>query len=152
MSNLPTVSRVCLFRLANHIFALDIRFVREVVEVGSVSPIPLAPAEVLGLFSVRGGILPLISLAALLGLADGAGSSRAVVVRHGERQAALAVSEVLGLETLEMSLAEGGIGVPATYVGGQVVWRGQRAPLLLVEELLGVLAQRVEGVRRGAAA
>lgn len=149
MSNSPTVSRVCLFRLANHIFALDIRFVREVVEVGSVSPIPLAPAEVLGLFSVRGGILPLISLAALLGLADGAGSSRAVVVRHGERQVALAVTEVLGLETLEvlpLTNSSVSLGVPGEYLSEQVIWRSEPVPALAVPVILQVLAARVHSV------
>lgn len=159
MSNLPSPPRVCLFRLADYIFALDIRWVREVVEVASTSRVPLAPAEVLGVFSVRGSILPLVKLSALLGLADGAanpvlGSSRAVVVRHGDQQAALAVSEVLSLETLEVLPVPGpsaGLGVPDEYLSGQVIWRGERVPVLAVPVLLEALAARVQRVAQGRA-
>ncbi|PZA06886.1 MULTISPECIES: chemotaxis protein CheW [unclassified Meiothermus] len=152
MSNSPTVFRVCLFRLADRVFALDVRSVREVVEVGLLSSIPLAPAEVLGLFSVRGEILPLVSLAALLGLAGAASSSRAVVVRHGEQQVALAVSEVLGLEALPLEPTKGEEEAPAAYAEGELIWRGQRVPLLSAQQLLGALARRVEGGPAGAVA
>lgn len=153
MSNLPSSPRVCLFRLAEHTFALDIRFVREVVEVASTSPIPLAPAEVLGVFSVRGSILPLVQLSALLGLAaPRAKPSSAVVVRHGEEQVALAVSEVLSLESMEVLPLAGSsadLGLPAELVGGQVVWRGERVPVLAVPVLLERLAARVQAVVQG---
>lgn len=148
MRNLPSPPRVCLFRLADRTFALDIRWVREVVEVAAVTRLPLAPAEVLGVFAVRGGILPLIHLSALLGLEDRAGSSRAVVVRHGERQAALAVSEVLSLEALEVLPMTGppsDLGVPTEYLSGQLVWRGETVPVLAVPNLLEALAARVQG-------
>ncbi|MER3480294.1 MAG: hypothetical protein C4327_07375 [Meiothermus sp.] len=148
MRNLPSPPRVCLFRLADRIFALDIRWVREVVEVAAVTRLPLAPAEVLGVFAVRGSILPLIHLSALLGLEDRVGSSRAVVVRHAERQAALAVSEVLSLEALEVTSPSAGLGVPSEYLSGQVIWRGETVPVLAVPKVLEALAARVQGVGR----
>ncbi|MBX2882734.1 MAG: chemotaxis protein CheW [Granulosicoccus sp.] len=55
------------FVLANHEFVIDLKFVREVVRVPEdIRPMPLAPDYLLGIFSLRGEIIPLLDLSPLL--------------------------------------------------------------------------------------
>lgn len=56
-----------------------------------------APSFVRGAAIVRGAPTPVIDLAALLGVCDGARGSRFVVVRAGGRRVALEVDEVVGI-------------------------------------------------------
>lgn len=67
-------------------------------------PLPIAPlaapvAQVLGLALIRGSSLPVVDLAALLGL-QGVTPQRFVVIAVAERHVALAVSAVLGLRPM----------------------------------------------------
>lgn len=89
-----------VFKAAGRRFALPTGQVVAVAEIPDLAPLA-APGrpEVLGLVAHRGRALPLIDLAACLGLA-GAGEAsgdRCVVVRHGERRAAFPVGELQGL-------------------------------------------------------
>ena len=64
-----TVSqRACYFRLGEQLLALGSEHLRQVVVVGNLTRVPRVGPELLGLFSVRGAILPLIDLRPLLGL------------------------------------------------------------------------------------
>ena len=64
-----TVSqRACYFRLGEQRLALGSEHLRQVVVVGNLTRVPRVGPELLGLFSVRGAILPLIDLRPLLGL------------------------------------------------------------------------------------
>ena len=68
-----------------------------------VSPVPGAPPFVQGVAIVRGEPVPVVDLAVLLGdaAAPPGPSARFVTVRAGARAAALAVSAVRGLSTLD---------------------------------------------------
>lgn len=66
----------------------------DVLEVGAeCAPVPLpgAPKGVLGLQNVRGEVLPLLDLAALVGAGERGGLAATVVVEQGGRRAVLAV-------------------------------------------------------------
>lgn len=60
--------RALLLPVGPDSYAVDVMQVREVVTAPTVEPLPTAPASVLGLFNLRGEILPLLDTAALLGL------------------------------------------------------------------------------------
>lgn len=49
-------------------FGLDVAFLREVVHTRNVTPVPATPASVAGVISLRGEILPVVLVDALLGL------------------------------------------------------------------------------------
>ncbi len=86
------------FRIAGRRFALDAERVAEVVRQPTVTRVPHAPASLRGVVSLRGKVLPVVSLGELLGVADAgdAGGGRLIVLDDGE-PLALAVDEVLGL-------------------------------------------------------
>ena len=76
-------------------YALDVEDVLEITELEELTPVPGAPETVLGVCNVRGEILPLLSLARLLGLGDGAGAQRMLVTDNAGMHTALAVDAVL---------------------------------------------------------
>jgi purine-binding chemotaxis protein CheW len=73
---------------------LDMRWVREVVTEPLVTELPTAPHAVLGVFNLRGEIIPLFDTAALLGLGTVPSSMFAVVVESALGPAGLAATGV----------------------------------------------------------
>ena len=98
----------CLtFLLGEEAFALDIRSVREIIQHGQMTPVPLMPNFVRGVINLRGAVVPVIDLHARFGRpAADIGKKTCIVifdsVRDGERvELGLmvdAVSEVIALE------------------------------------------------------
>ncbi|HET6611344.1 MAG TPA: chemotaxis protein CheW [Kofleriaceae bacterium] len=85
--------------------AIELRWVREVITLAHVTPVPTAPAVILGVTHLGGGIVPVIDAQPA---ADGlrrrarAGDS-AVVIESGEARAAVWVSAVKEVITLRES-------------------------------------------------
>lgn len=75
MTALPVV----LLPVRRDLYAVPVGWVREVVPAPVLTPLVTAPSLVLGLFNVRGEIVPLLDTAALLGL-DAVGTVAFVVV------------------------------------------------------------------------
>jgi purine-binding chemotaxis protein CheW len=73
---------------------MPVEYVVEVAEVGDLAPVPGAPPAVLGVRNLRGQILPIIDLAALLGIGPAADPRRVLVVEAGGTMAGLAIDEV----------------------------------------------------------
>jgi chemotaxis signal transduction protein len=61
---------LCGFWLGNQCFAIAAAIVGEVVPVEALTPVPLAPAAVRGLFNLRGTPVAAVDLGAALGLTD----------------------------------------------------------------------------------
>lgn len=53
--------------VSGQIFGLPIQNVRDVFIVSDVTPVPLAPASVAGLFNLRGRVMTMLSMRAMLG-------------------------------------------------------------------------------------
>src|SRR5439155_1860664 len=83
------------------LFAVDARRVREVIRRAEVQPVPAARGAVLGVLVLRGAILVVVSLRALLGLGSGSEKSFAapdvIIVGGRDRAVAVAVTRVVGL-------------------------------------------------------
>lgn len=55
------------FLLGEEVFAMDIRTVREIIQVGPMTPVPLMPGFVRGVINLRGAVVPVIDLQARFG-------------------------------------------------------------------------------------
>jgi purine-binding chemotaxis protein CheW len=78
---------------------IDLDAVREVAPARACTPLPGAPACVLGLANLGGRVVTVVDLAAALGLDPGdAPDGRIVVVSHAGRGVGLAVDEVVGID------------------------------------------------------
>jgi purine-binding chemotaxis protein CheW len=96
--------RYLAFRIGAEEYAATIMDIKEILPVRSVTEVPRAPRDVLGVVSRRGVVLPLVDLGASLGLRDADRTSRpqqrVLVAGDGDRSCGLrvdAVSEVVRL-------------------------------------------------------
>jgi purine-binding chemotaxis protein CheW len=85
----PT-TQVLTFWLGNDILGMDIRTVREIIQCGPMSAVPLMPDFLRGIINLRGSVVPVIDLNARFGHAPtNIGSKSCIVifdaVRSGER-------------------------------------------------------------------
>ena len=55
------------FTLGTEVFAMDIRTVREIIQVGPMTTVPLMPGFVRGVINLRGAVVPVIDLQARFG-------------------------------------------------------------------------------------
>jgi len=85
-----------VFRAGAALAALPVEHVVETMRPLGTTPLASAPPYVLGAAIVRGAPVPVIDLARLLS-GQSAPVSRWITLRTGERTAALAVGEVLGI-------------------------------------------------------
>lgn len=96
------LEQVALVALGGEHFAIELGAVREFLTVGEVTPVPNCPDHILGNMNLRGSILTLIDIRALLGLPAGSFSRDAgiVVVADGDIVAGVAVDAILGIMPL----------------------------------------------------
>ncbi|MDE2159592.1 MAG: purine-binding chemotaxis protein CheW, partial [Burkholderiales bacterium] len=98
------VQQFLTFGLGKEVFAMDIRTVREIIQCGPMTTVPLMPDFVRGVINLRGAVVPVIDLHARFGRAGATLGKKSCIVifdalREGERiELGLlvdAVSEVL---------------------------------------------------------
>lgn len=93
--------RVCLISLGGESFAIDLRHVREVFEVESLTAVPGMPAALAGVANLRGVVIPVVDLRGLLGLpTTGVKLAFAVVLKHGPHQIGVLVEQVPEIRTV----------------------------------------------------
>lgn len=85
-------------------YALPVDGVREIAEMAAISPVPGAPAELLGVWNLRGDVLAAVDLAGLLGLEAAGEPRRIVVAEDGEVRAGLVVESVADIGELPEAL------------------------------------------------
>lgn len=141
-SALPAIP-VLLCRSGGRICALPLSHVGETLRPLPVTPLPGVDACVLGATTLRGQAVPVVALAVLLGAPAGE-PARFVSLRLGQRMAALAVDEVVGVRALPTAMLE---ETPPLLDGGadaQLAGIGARdAELLLVLRAARTVPQAV---------
>lgn len=94
------------FSVAEATYAMGIATIKEIIEYGHVTRIPLMPSFIRGVINLRGSVVPVIDLSARLGMDPSQPSRRTCIVivemRHGDERFDLGVvvdgvSEVLEL-------------------------------------------------------
>jgi chemotaxis signal transduction protein len=94
---------VIVFALAGARYAAELRWVREVITLGFVTEVPTAPLGLAGIFNLRGTIVPVLDLPALLGLGPPATPRQgdgALLVEADHALAALRVDTIDEVGTL----------------------------------------------------
>lgn len=88
--------------VAGERLAIPANDVSEVIRHPAVTRIPLSPPGLLGVANLRGTVIPVVSLAVLLGQDSGGVSSRRVVVVGKSQPVGLTVDDVVALERSEL--------------------------------------------------
>ena len=97
----PPESQYCVFRSGRERFCLPVLDVEEVLDWPIVTKLPLAPAYVVGIFNLRGSIVPLIDIAITEGRRPGLLPKHVVVAslrgeHHDDVRIGVAADEVIG--------------------------------------------------------
>jgi chemotaxis signal transduction protein len=87
-------------RVGAELYALAVTHVLEVGEIGDLTVAPGASRATLGVRNLRGDLLPVFDLAAVLGLARSPGPQLLLVAERGATRAGLAVDEVTDVDDL----------------------------------------------------
>lgn len=92
-------SRVVEFALGDQLYALPLPAVERIVRMVSITPLPQAPAIVLGVINVRGRVMPVLNLRRRFRLPerDLVLTDLLVIGRTATRPVALVVDEVAGV-------------------------------------------------------
>jgi purine-binding chemotaxis protein CheW len=112
-----------IFQLAGESFALRLASVTEIIRLPDLAHMPLVPKSLLGLANLRGIVLPVISLRALLQLPDiEANEQTRVIVMRGEAAVGFVVDRIdrllaLAAHRLEHDNAGAGATDPALLDG-----------------------------------
>ncbi len=114
-------ARMCVISLSGELFAIDLRHVREVFEVESVTPVPGMPSALVGVTNLRGVVMPLVDLRRMLNLPmTDVLPGFAVVIRHGPHQVGVLVDRVPEIRSAQrtefLPPPTGTSGVPKSVV------------------------------------
>lgn len=134
--------------LGTDMYAVRIDRVREILEVTHVTPLPLMPAFVRGVMNLRGAVVPVIDLAARLGLPPAVLAKRSCVIMVDVDSPDGLGAHTLGMlvdgvyEVFEASAAEQepaprlGTRIDPAFVECMVRLRGKATPALQLSQLL----------------
>lgn len=123
-------------RIAGEQYALPIEGVLEAAELGEVTPVPGAPAVVLGVRNLRGQLITVVDLATLFGLEDDSSPERIVITEAGNRRAGLAVEAILDVEPVSEPIE----AAECEYLRGSVLADGQLVGVVDLSAALDAVA------------
>lgn len=142
------------FQLGGEPFAIAIHAIREIIEYGSVTEVPLMPEFIRGVLNLRGAVVPVIDLAARFGRARTEIGQRSCIIIlelenriEGEEGSALqeigvvvdAVSEVMEVPQAQIQPPPPfGARIRADFVSGMVEMEGRFVIILDVGRVLSV--------------
>lgn len=152
----PAARLYLVFALGGEVFGIDILRIREIIEYGRLSRVPMMPDAIRGVINVRGTVVPVIDLALRFGWAGTEVVRRTCIVivevRDGDQPQTLgivvdAVNEVLEIPAADIEPAPGfGTRMRSEFitgmgkVGGRFVILLDLAAVLAFDELAGPLA------------
>ena len=122
-------------RVGEEHYALPIEEVTEVSELPVRTPVPGAPSTVLGVASLRGQVIPVADLSAILGLGRSERPARMVVAQVGGQRAGLAVDAVTDVGALPAASEPAG----GRHLTGAALVEGDLVGLLAVGSVLDAI-------------
>lgn len=155
------------FQVAGGTYAMAIAGIKEIIEFGGVTAIPLMPACVRGVINLRGSVVPVIDLASRLGFAPAETSRRTCIViaelPHDDEVLELGVvvdgvTEVLELNASDLEPAPAfGANIRSDFIQAMARVRGRFVivmrldQVLSVDEVAGLASTEPATEQRGAA-
>lgn len=141
-------SQYLTFTLGGEMFGVGILNVKEIIEYGNLTEIPMLPAFIRGVINLRGSVVPVIDLAARFGGKGSAVGRRTCIViveveeddtRHDIGIMVDAVSEVLEIPGNEIEAPPSfGARIRADFIFGMGKVAGRFVILLNIDKVLSV--------------
>lgn len=137
-----------VFTLGDEAFAIDILRIREILEFGQMTTVPLMPASVRGVINLRGAVVPVVDLLARFGRGGATVARRTCVVilevGSGEDQQVIgvmvdAVNEVIDIPATDIEPAPTfGARIRTDFIAGMGRVNGQFVIILDADRVLSV--------------
>lgn len=134
------------FSLGGEVLAMEIRFIKEILQYGNITEVPLTPPTVRGVMNLRGAVIPVIDLAVRFGRPATSADRRTCVVilevEEEERATVMGivvdhVSEVLDIAEADIEPAPAfGSTLRSDFVRGVGKIGGRFVILLDIERVL----------------
>lgn len=149
------------FLLGGEMFAIPILNIKEIIEYGSLTSVPMMPEFIRGVINLRGSVVPVVDLAARFGRKASDVSRRTCIViieieSEGEKQdvgvMVDSVSEVLEINRADIEQAPSfGARVRSDFIGGMGKIAGKFVIILDVNRVLSIDEMAMLGQAGGAA-
>ena len=144
----PEPLQYLTFTLAGEMFAIGILAIKEIIEYGHLTEVPMMPASVRGVINLRGAVVPVVDLQARFGRPASAVTKRTciVIVETGDADDGQvigvvvdAVSEVLELPASDIEPPPSfGSAIRGDFVRGMAKVRGKFVIVLDVANVLAI--------------
>ncbi|MCK5236647.1 MAG: purine-binding chemotaxis protein CheW, partial [Deltaproteobacteria bacterium] len=82
------------FMLDKEEYAIDVKYLKEIIQTRTLTDVPRAPAGLMGVLSLRGTIVPVINLRFRLGLPEDDNGEQIIIINDGEGYMGLLVDKV----------------------------------------------------------
>ena len=128
------------FRLARECYALETRYVREVIPLKNLTPLPCTPSFVLGIVNARGRILPVLDLKKLFDLPEQGLTDlhRVIFVQGNDLELGLLADVIVGVSIIAAKSLQPSL--PTLTGIGTDYLKGVTAERLVVLDLERILA------------
>jgi purine-binding chemotaxis protein CheW len=141
-----TQARACLFELDDVLFAVPGQYTRQIHTLETITRVPRAPTDLLGLFAVRGQIFPLVRIERVLELKTGTSEPKlAVQIEFEAKHMAFVIDTVVGFDDVPSQLEPVIDARFSALTLGQVSVAGRVVNVLDVAKLVQSLAARIDG-------
>ncbi len=126
----------CVFRVGRKLYALSVLEVEEVARLTSVTPMPLAPAFLIGISNLRGIIVPVVDIAFAESVRGDVLPPRMIVATasgkggHDALRVGLAADEVIATYVTKEPLRTEEVPGEIPYCRGVFTYDGKRALVL----------------------
>lgn len=144
----PEDAQYLTFALGGEMFAIGILHIKEILEYGSLTTVPMMPTFIRGVINLRGAVVPVVDLSARFGRGTSEVSRRSCIViievevEDGVQDIGLlvdAVSAVLEIPSSEIEPAPSfGAKIRADFINGMAKVEGKFVIVLNVNKVLSV--------------
>ncbi len=107
--------KIVVFKLGNQLWGIDLKYIREVVRVKQYTKVPSATDHVLGVFNLRGQIVPLLDISRILNV-ERDSSETAIILNYNDEAVGFSVDSVVGV----ISISDKEVLPPPTEAGDYV--------------------------------
>ena len=122
-------------RVGAEAYALPVENVLEVAQLGQIAPVPGSGPYVLGVYNLRGEVLPVFDLSKLFGIEQEGEPDRLLVTEHAGRKAGFAVSEVSDVGELPDAVQE----AESEFLAGASLFQGELIGIIDVPRVFDAL-------------
>lgn len=140
--------QILTFSVGGQLFGIEIDVIKEIIQYGSVTRVPLVPAYIRGVLNLRGAVVPVVDLLARFGRSgEGPGKRACTVIIEVESEAGFqevgilvdSVSEVLDVSDADLEPAPAfGAGLRAEYIRSMARVGAEFIIILAVDRLFAI--------------